>query len=131
MRFELAVGKLHHFAGGRAAGGPVIGGRRYMKNERGPEPFVPTSAGVVFSTQAMKGLADLGRLASQGGMGRGDVNIEVHNGLGVPAKVTTERTPDGAKVSLEPLGAELVDGQGRSGNLAKALRKSPRTIRRG
>ncbi len=30
---------------GRATGGPVTGGRAYMVGERGPELFVPTSAG--------------------------------------------------------------------------------------
>jgi phage-related minor tail protein len=34
-------------APGRAAGGPVAGGRAYMVGERGPELFVPTSAGRV------------------------------------------------------------------------------------
>lgn len=34
-------------APGRATGGPVAGGRAYMVGERGPELFVPTSAGVV------------------------------------------------------------------------------------
>ena len=32
---------------GRATGGPVVGGRPYMVGERGPELFVPTSAGRV------------------------------------------------------------------------------------
>ena len=32
---------------GRATGGPVSGGRAYMVGERGPELFVPTSAGRV------------------------------------------------------------------------------------
>ncbi len=32
---------------GRAAGGPVTGGRAYMVGERGPELFVPTAAGRV------------------------------------------------------------------------------------
>ena len=34
-------------APGRATGGPVTGGRPYMVGERGPELFVPTSAGSI------------------------------------------------------------------------------------
>ncbi|GAB5488874.1 MAG: hypothetical protein Pars2KO_24440 [Parasphingorhabdus sp.] len=34
-------------APGRATGGPVAGGRPYMVGERGPELFIPTSAGRV------------------------------------------------------------------------------------
>lgn len=50
-------------APGRATGGPVTGGRPYMVGERGPELFVPTSAG---SIQAA------------GGSPRGAVHITVN-----------------------------------------------------
>ncbi len=49
---------------GRATGGPVTGGRPYMVGERGPELFVPTSAGSI-------------QPASAGGE-RGPVNITVN-----------------------------------------------------
>ena len=45
--FNLGTSLLAAFLGapGRATGGPVSGGRAYMVGERGPEMFVPTSAG--------------------------------------------------------------------------------------
>ena len=46
---QLAGGLLGALVGlpGRATGGPVAGGRPYLVGERGPELFVPTSAGRV------------------------------------------------------------------------------------
>lgn len=35
------------FGGGKAAGGPVSGGRTYLVGERGPELFTPNSAGAI------------------------------------------------------------------------------------
>lgn len=117
------------FVGGRATGGPV---RYHMRNERGPEPFVPTSNGIVFSNQAMRGLASLGKLASQGGGMGGDVNLEVVNMTGVPAKASTEKKPDGGmKLTLEPMFEKGIEGAGRSGALARAARKSPSPTKRG
>lgn len=46
---------------GRATGGPVNGGRAYMVGERGPELFVPTSAGRI-----------------ETGGGRGAVNVTIN-----------------------------------------------------
>jgi phage-related minor tail protein len=40
---------------GRATGGPVTGGRAYLVGERGPELFVPTSAGRVETLQPSGG----------------------------------------------------------------------------
>ena len=117
------------FAGGRASGGPV---RYHMRNERGPEPFVPTSAGVIFSNQAMRGLASLGNLASQGGGMGGDVNVEVVNATGVPATVKQERTASGGtKLTLEPMFEKGLEGAGRSGALRRAARMSPTPTKRG
>lgn len=42
---------------GRATGGPVSPGRGYVVGERGPELFVPTSAGRVEPSQALSGPA--------------------------------------------------------------------------
>jgi phage-related minor tail protein len=50
-------------APGRATGGPVSDGRAYMVGERGPELFVPTSAG---------------RVQSADGGGRASVNVTVN-----------------------------------------------------
>jgi len=119
------------FAGGRAGGGGVMRGRQYLTQERGPEPFVPTSNGVVFSTQAMRGLANLGKLAAANqGLG-GDLNITVENKLGVKAKAEVERTPDGAHVTLQPAFEKALEGSGRSGALGRAAKKDPRPRKRG
>jgi len=45
-------GSLFGGAPGRATGGPVAPGRPYMVGERGPELFVPTSAGSIAPTIA-------------------------------------------------------------------------------
>lgn len=56
---------------GRATGGPVSPGRGYMVGERGPELFVPTSAG---------------RIESQLGGGRRDVNVSIS--IAAPAGIS-------------------------------------------
>ena len=43
------------FGGGRSAGGSVAGGTSYIVGERGPELFVPQSAGKIISNSALKG----------------------------------------------------------------------------
>jgi phage-related minor tail protein len=43
------------FGGGRSAGGSVAGGTSYVVGERGPELFVPQSAGKIISNSALKG----------------------------------------------------------------------------
>jgi len=120
------------FAGARAGGGNIRKGGRYLLNDR--EPVVPTTHGTVFSAGAMKGLANLGRLAQEGrGMGRAaPVSVQVVNNTGVAADAQVERQGDGGmKISLEPLADQMVEGQGRSGNLRKALNRSPQPRRRG
>jgi hypothetical protein len=44
---------------GRATGGPVAGGRGYLVGERGPELFVPTSAGRIEPGAAIGGVRDV------------------------------------------------------------------------
>ena len=44
---------------GRATGGPVSPGRGYLVGERGPEVFVPTSAGRVEANMAMGGAREV------------------------------------------------------------------------
>lgn len=41
------------FGGGRATGGPVLGGTTYLVGERGPELFVPATAGTIVPNHAM------------------------------------------------------------------------------
>lgn len=62
------------FGGGRASGGPVMGGRAYLVGERGPEIMVPNSAGTVVPNHALTGQAP---------------NVTIHNYSG--QKVTTRR----------------------------------------
>lgn len=45
-----------HLIDGRASGGPVMGGQPYMVGERGPELFVPSSAGSIVPNEAMGGV---------------------------------------------------------------------------
>ena len=54
---SLGTGLLGTILGlpGRATGGPVSPGRGYLVGERGPELFVPTSAGRVEPQQASRG----------------------------------------------------------------------------
>jgi hypothetical protein len=54
------------FGGGRSAGGSVAGGTSYVVGERGPELFVPQSAGKIISNSALKGSG-----SNTGGMGGG------------------------------------------------------------
>lgn len=120
------------FSGARAQGGPTRRFGNYHRNEQGPEPFVPTSNGVVFSTQAMRGLASLGKLASQGGGMGGGVNIEFVNQTGVPATMKEEKQPNGStRLTLEPLFNKGLEGAGRSGQLRKAASMTPEPVRRG
>lgn len=60
------------FAGSRADGGPVVGGRAYLVGERGPEVFRPTTSGVI----------DAG--------GGGAVTVNVNLDGGTPALLRSE-----------------------------------------
>jgi phage terminase small subunit len=48
-----AIGGM--FGGGRAAGGPVVGGTTYLVGEKGPELFTPSSSGRIIPNSAMGG----------------------------------------------------------------------------
>ncbi len=43
------------FGGGRAAGGPVMGGTSYLVGERGPELFTPSGNGSIIPNSALGG----------------------------------------------------------------------------
>ena len=62
------------FGGGRSAGGPVNAGTPYMVGERGPELFVPQSAGKVVSNAGLKGS---GQPAGGSGGGQTTVNYNI------------------------------------------------------
>jgi lambda family phage tail tape measure protein len=61
------------FGGGRSAGGSVAGGTSYVVGERGPELFVPQTAGKIISNSALKGS---GAAPSSGG-GQTVVNYNI------------------------------------------------------
>ncbi len=67
---------------GRATGGPVVGGRAYVVGERGPELFVPTSAGRVEAARS-----------------RGPVNITVNVNAGRGAADAPFMAKSGAQVA--------------------------------
>ncbi len=119
------------FSGFKAGGGPARPFGNYIRNEKGAEPFVPTSSGVVFSNAAMRGLASLGKVASQGGGMGGDLKLEIINQTGVAAKAKAEKTPGGTKLTLQPMFEKALEGAGRSGSLQRAARNSPSPKTRG
>jgi len=43
------------FGGGKAMGGPVIGGTSYIVGERGPELFTPNTSGMITPNNRMGG----------------------------------------------------------------------------
>lgn len=69
------------FEGARAAGGPVLAGRRYWVGERGPEPFVPSVNGTILPA------------------GGGGATVTLHAG----AVVLQVSTPDLSEASIERL----------------------------
>jgi hypothetical protein len=48
-----AIGGM--FGGGRAAGGPVVGGTTYLVGEQGPELFTPSGSGNIIPNNALSG----------------------------------------------------------------------------
>jgi lambda family phage tail tape measure protein len=64
------------FGGGRSAGGSVAGGTSYVVGERGPELFVPTSAGKIVSNAALKGSGSSAGNAGGGGQTVVNYNIQ-------------------------------------------------------
>lgn len=50
---------LSGISGGRASGGPVMGGGTYLVGERGPELFTPSSSGNITPNHAMGGGANI------------------------------------------------------------------------
>jgi len=83
----------------RANGGPVFAGDGYLVGERGPELFVPNTAGRVLPTEALRG------------GGRPDVNIQVVNNTGVQASARQETSPDGSiRVILDAVAGDIQAG---------------------
>jgi phage-related minor tail protein len=105
----------------RANGGPVRRGGGYLVGERGPEMFVPSSAGSIIPNQ---------RLAAGGGRG-GDANVSVNviNASGEKVETRERRTDLGRTVEVmvgKAIGSGKFDPQMGSRYGAKPL-----TTRRG
>lgn len=49
------IGNFYGFGGGRASGGPVMGGTTYLVGEQGPELFTPTGNGTIIPNGAFGG----------------------------------------------------------------------------
>ena len=54
----IDIGGTKIFGGGRAAGGPVSSNSTYMVGERGPELFIPSSAGTIIPNHKLGGNGD-------------------------------------------------------------------------
>jgi hypothetical protein len=51
------------FGGARATGGPVSPGQAYLVGERGPEPFIPNTAGTILPNSVLRGAGGGGALS--------------------------------------------------------------------
>lgn len=111
--------------GARAIGGNVSQNLPVLVGENGPEIFFPRGAGVISPYMPQAEAKDR---RGAGGLG----NVQVVNNTGVPAVPIIERDDEtgSSKITLEPLGNQMVDGAGRSGRLKKALMKSPQPRKR-
>jgi hypothetical protein len=65
----IDIGGTKIFGGGKAAGGPVSSNSTYMVGEKGPELFVPSSAGKIIPADTTAAMA---RYQRQGGSGGGN-----------------------------------------------------------
>lgn len=94
---------------GRASGGSVNNGQPYLVGERGPELFVPSSAGTVMNNSNTKG------------MGGGTVVNQVINvSAGVSQTVRAEMLNLLPVIKQDTLNA-VIDGQNRGGKFSKAF----------
>ena len=106
----------------KAAGGPVRRGGGYLVGERGPEMFVPSSAGSIIPNQ---------RLAAPGGGRGGDANVSVNviNASGEKVETRERRTDLGRTVEVlvgKALGSGRLDAP-----MAARYGAKPLTTRRG
>lgn len=89
-------------SGGRAEGGPVSAGSSYMVGERGPERFVPSTAGRIVPNEALAG--------------RGDIQVVTPPGMPLTVQKIEERQSDGRM--LEKLILSTVARDARQGGPA-------------
>ena len=65
----IDIGGTKVFGGGKAAGGPVSGNSTYMVGEKGPELFVPSTAGTIIPADATAAMARYQRKGNGSGGG--------------------------------------------------------------
>ena len=102
-------GSLFGGIGARANGGPVTAGAPYVVGERGPELFVPSTAGKVLPNHLLRG-----------GGGDQPVNIKVVNNTGTPATARQQRGPDGIEIILDA----VQDDISRGGRVAQTMQQT-------
>lgn len=111
------------FGGARAIGGRASQNLPILVGENRPEIFVPDSAGTV--------IPRIPQAQAQERRGSGSVSIVNNTGVAaVPVIERDDQTGD-QKITLEPIGNQMIDGAGKSGRLKRALMKSPQPKKRG
>ena len=85
---QFSVGSV--FGGGKAAGGPVIGGTTYLVGERGPELFMPGRNGTIVPNGAMGGTNVTVNVDAGGTSVQGDQAQAKQLGVVVSAAVQAE-----------------------------------------
>ncbi|MCW2285694.1 hypothetical protein M2323_001988 [Rhodoblastus acidophilus] len=95
---------------GRAAGGPVTGGRAYMVGENGPELFMPNGGGMIFPNGA--------------GGGGGAMNVVVNNHAGAHIETRQTRGSNGqAQLEIAVRGI-IHNDLSNNGGIARALQNN-------
>lgn len=96
--------------GGRASGGNVNANQPYLVGERGPELFVPSSAGNVMNNSNTKSVGGGGTVVNQ------TINVDA----GVSQTVRAEMLNLLPRIKQDTLNA-VIDGQNRGGSFSKAF----------
>ena len=113
--FGGAFDELLKFGGFRAAGGPVRTGQAYVVGEKGPELFMPRTAGqIVPNGAAVMPMAPAG----------GGVVVNINNNAPVRVKTNERTDADGRRqldIMIEQIEGRLATRVGEGGRLAQTL----------
>jgi len=105
------------FGGGKAAGGAVTRGQRYLVGEHGPEQFVPGSSGAIIPARAGSG---------------GSMKVEIHN-HGGQVRQQESRGPNGErqlKIWFKAMFNEQMAGESTDKIMRAKFGLSPSMVRR-
>jgi len=118
------IGSAIGSGGARAIGGNVSQNLPVLVGENRPEVFWPSGSGVI--SPYMPQVETRSTRPAAGG------NVQIVNNTGVPAVPVVERDDQTGdqKITLEPIGNQMIEGAGRSGKLKRALMKSPQPKKR-